>query len=229
MSGLALKEQQQEANSLISMIERVALDQNSDITKLEKLLDMQERILNRNAHQSYTSSLAAMQSELPRVAKNGTGHNSKKYALLEDITDAIRPILQSYGFAVTFRVTQTDSKITVVTVLSHRDGHSEETSISLPSDTSGSKNAVQAVGSTISYGKRYGICAMLNISTGDDSDGEDIGLLEAIREIEAASDIKSLQSTFAASWSVFTSNEARFKLTEAKDKRKKELASGTAQ
>ena len=41
----------------------------------------------------------------------------------------------------------------------------------LPLDTSGSKNGVQAVGSTVSYGKRYAICALLNISTGDDTDG----------------------------------------------------------
>jgi hypothetical protein len=154
------------------VIERVAMDKDADITKLEKMLDMQERILNRNAKQQFTADLAAMQIELPRVVEKGEGHNKAKYALLEDINDTIRPVLQKYGFAVTFRVKHESNVMWITTVLSHRDGHSEETSIPLSLDASGSKNAVQAVGSTISYGKRYGICMMLNISTGEDNDGQ---------------------------------------------------------
>ena len=161
-----------ETTALMMVIERVAMDKDADITKLEKMLDMQERILNRNAKQQFTADLAAMQIELPRVVEKGEGHNKAKYALLEDINDTIRPVLQKYGFAVTFRVKHESNVMWITTVLSHRDGHSEETSIPLALDTSGSKNAVQAVGSTISYGKRYGICMMLNISTGEDNDGQ---------------------------------------------------------
>jgi len=168
-------ESQSETTALMQVIERVAMDKDSDISKLEKMLDMQERILNRNANQQFTADLAAMQIKLPRVIEHGEGHNKAKYAKLEDINDAIRPVLQEFGFAVTFRVKQDAGVLWITTVLSHRDGHSEETSIPLALDTSGSKNAVQAVGSTISYGKRYGICMMLNISTGDDVDGQWLG------------------------------------------------------
>jgi hypothetical protein len=42
----------------------------------------------------------------------------------------------------------------------------------LPFDNSGSKNTVQAIGSSVSYGKRYVLCMLLNISTGgEDNDG----------------------------------------------------------
>lgn len=166
-----------ESTALISMIERVAMSPDADIEKLSKMLDMQERVLDRNAKQAFTADLAAMQIELPRVVEKGEGHNKAKYALLEDINDAIRPTLHKYGFAVTFRVKHEANVMWITTVLSHKEGHSEETSIPLALDTSGSKNAVQAVGSTISYGKRYGLCLMLNISTGDDTDGH--GLAQA--------------------------------------------------
>jgi hypothetical protein len=63
-------------------------------------------------------------------------------------------------------------QIKIVGILSHKQGYTQETEIILPSDTSGSKNAVQAIGSTISYGRRYVTCALLNISTGDDNDGK---------------------------------------------------------
>jgi hypothetical protein len=45
----------------------------------------------------------------------------------------------------------------------------------MPIDTSGSKTSVQGIGSTVSYGKRYTLCALLNISTGDDTDGHQLG------------------------------------------------------
>lgn len=163
--------QQNETAAIMSMIERVATSPDADINKLEKMLEMQERVLDRNAKQAFTADLAAMQLDLPRVIEHGEGHNNAKFAKLEDINDVIRPVLHRYGFAVTFRIKHENNLIWVYTVLSHKQGHSEETSIPLALDQSGGKNAVQAVGSSISYGKRYGICAMLNISTGDDVDG----------------------------------------------------------
>lgn len=160
-----------ESAAVLAMIERVVANPEADMDKLEKMLDLQQRILDRNAKQAFTADLAAMQAELPLVGKHGEGHNKAKYALLEDINEAIRPTLKRYGFAVTFRIKQQQGSATITAILSHRLGHSEETDLLLPLDTSGSKNAVQAVGSTVSYGKRYALCALLNISTGDDNDG----------------------------------------------------------
>lgn len=164
-----------ESQALMSVIERVASDPNSDIAKLEKMLDMQERVLDRNAAQSFTADMAVMQGEMPRVYKLAQGHNIT-YARLEDINDTVRPVLQKFGFAITFNIEQPDLKsVRVTAILSHREGHTQTSSLLLPCDTSGSKNAVQAVGSTVSYGKRYTMCALLNISTGDDTNGYKLG------------------------------------------------------
>lgn len=236
MGNIAKIEEQQQANvpalssesqAVLSMIERVVLNPEADMDKLDKMLDMQERILNRNAKQAYTADLAAMQAELPLVAKRGTGHNNAKFAKLEDINEAIRPTLQKYGFAVTFRVKQNDARLLVVAILSHRDGHSEETELVLPLDTSGNKNGVQAIGSTVSYGKRYALCALLNISTGDDTDGDGLGdsrLFDATLDLMEADNLQALQAKFGSYWKTFTGSKDRQKLTAAKDKRKKELS-----
>lgn len=168
-----------EAASILAMIERIVLDKDVDITKLEKMLDLQERILNRNAVQAFSADFAAMQLELQRVNKNGLIQIKKdgriiqetSFAKLEDINDTIRPTLHKYGFGVSFSISQTNTLVTVTAKLMHRLGHSDITSISLPIDTTGSKNAVQGIGSTTAYGKRYTLCAILNISTGDDIDG----------------------------------------------------------
>lgn len=175
--------QTSESHAMLSVIERVALDPAIDIAKLEKMLDMQERILNRNAKQAFMADFATMQAELPEIAERGESHNKQKYATLEDINEAVKPILQKHGFGVSFRVKQ-NGHIIVTGILSHREGHSEETEMMLPADNSGSKNAVQAIGSTVSYGKRYVLCALLNISTRKEDDDGNGGAVSNEQAVE---------------------------------------------
>lgn len=56
----------------------------------------------------------------------------------------------------------------------------------LPADTSGSKNAVQAFGSSTSYGKRYVLCALLNITTrGQDDNGQTAAPVKLVTPFQA--------------------------------------------
>src|SRR5690625_34802 len=175
-----------ESQAVLAMIERVCLNPDADMDKLEKMLEMQERMLDRNAKQAFTAAIAAMQEDMPEVVERGKAHNTK-YATFEDINAAVRPVLMKHGFAITFRGSQDASTIRVTAVLSHREGHSEETSIQMPADTSGSKNAVQAVGSSISYGKRYTMSALLNIATrGEDDDANGAVAVKKVSAFQAA-------------------------------------------
>lgn len=160
------------SSAVLQVIQRAASDPTCDVDKLERLLAMKERMDAKNAQTEFNAAMAAMQCDIPSIAERGEGHNRKSYATLEDINDVIKPIMQRYGFAISFRVEHLASGINVTGVLMHKAGHREETSLLLPADTSGNKNAVQAVASSVSYGKRYVMCAMLNISTrGEDDDG----------------------------------------------------------
>lgn len=181
-----------ETTAIVQMIERAAMNPAVDIDKMERLLQMQERVMERNAKAAYISALAAMQPHLPVIAERGEikhGENKpvqSRYALWEDINDAIKPVLAEYGFALSFRTGQEDARIIVTGILSHRDGHSEETTMHLPVDASGSKNAVQAVGSSTSYGKRYTTQALLNLtSRGEDDDGNAAGAGACITQDQA--------------------------------------------
>lgn len=164
------------ADAYLDMIERAARDPSVDIDKIERLMQMRERMMEKQARASYASALAEMQCELPSIAERGKidiGRGKpQSYALWEDINEAIKPVLSRHGFALSFRTGRADASIIVTGVLSHRDGHSEETTMHLPLDTSGSKNAVQSVGSSTSYGKRYTAAALLNLTShGEDDDG----------------------------------------------------------
>ena len=183
-----------DASAILAVSERAARDPAVDIEKMERLMAMAERMAERQAKADYNAALAEMQPNLPIVERRGmisvpakdnkTGHDTP-YALWEDVNEAIRPMLAEHGFALSFRVGKDSDRVVVTGVLSHRGGHSEETTLSLPMDTTGSKNNVQAIGSSVSYGKRYTAGALLNLtSRGEDDDGKQGGG-EAIEDGEA--------------------------------------------
>ena len=164
----------EQTTGLVRMIEQVCLNPNMDVEKLERMLDMQERVLDRQAEQSFQIAMADMQAELPAIERNGEisirGQVQSRFAKFEDINKAVLPILQKHGFSITFETNQGQGFVSVIGVLRHKDGHKMSTMLQIPLDTSGSKNAVQAVGSSVSYGKRYVMSALLNITTTDDDD-----------------------------------------------------------
>jgi len=198
-----------DTTSLLQVITRAASDASVDIDKMERLMAMHERMVARDAKAEFASALAEMQPKLPIIGLRGEikhGENKpvqSRYALWEDINEAIRPILSEHGFALTFRTGREADKIIVTAVLSHRAGHQEETTMHLPADQSGSKNAVQAVGSSTQYGKRYTTVALLNLTTsGEDDDARVAGAPMAINDQQREELDKLIDATGA--------DEARF-------------------
>ena len=169
--------QNESAVAVISIIQRAATDPNCDIDKMERLLAMHERMVASQASQAFAQALAEMQCEIPVIPERGSikGRNDtiqSTYALWEDVNELIKPVLSRHGFAISFRTSAAQDGVLVSAVLSHKAGHSERTEMFMPPDASGSKNGVQAIGSSISYGKRYTASALLNItSCGEDDDG----------------------------------------------------------
>jgi hypothetical protein len=66
----------------------------------------------------------------------------------------------------------TDKDIEVTCILTHKQGHSEETTMTGPVDYSGFKNAIQSRGSSTTYLERYTLIGALGLVTADtDNDG----------------------------------------------------------
>lgn len=201
-------EEQAEARSIIQVIERAAMNPAVDIDKMERLLAMQERIHERQAKAAYSAALAEMQPQLPIIGERGgikdrAGNIQSRYALWEDIVGIVTPILSRHGFALSFRTGNDANGVTVTGVLSHREGHSESTSLTLPIDTSGSKNAVQSVGSSTSYGKRYTAAALLNLRTGEPDDDGSAGGGPALVSEEQVANLEALITEVGANRAAF--------------------------
>lgn len=157
---------------VLSLIERVAMDPNASIEKLERMMAMRDKLQADNARAMFAQAFAAASSEFPMIPLNGRGDKNKPYALLKDIISGTKPVLSKHGLALSFGVESAPDRVTVTAKLMHIGGHCETTSIELPKDQSGSKNAVQAVGSSQTYGQRYAAQAILGLSLGDDGDDD---------------------------------------------------------
>ncbi len=162
------------ADPMVSMIERICMDPNADMAKLERMLDMKERHEAQQAKAAFAEAFARASARFPTIPMNGKGHNNKPYATLKDITRLTRPVLAAHGLALTFSI-EVGQEAIVTAELMHEAGHSKTTSIALPRETSGSKNAVQAVGSSQTYGQRYTAQAILGLSLGDDTEDDGHG------------------------------------------------------
>lgn len=164
-------------NDFLGIIERLAVNPDVDVAKLEKILEMQERILNKNAETEFNIAMSEMQPKIDILKKTKKAHNSN-YTPYDEIERQVKPIYTRYGFSLSFNTQRNGETTIYIGTLSHKSGHSRAAQIELPEDTSGSKNAIQARASTISYAKRYLASMLLNIVTTDeDNDGNSFGTI----------------------------------------------------
>jgi len=165
-SEVVVIDQQAQYMNLIEL----AVNQNADIEKLERLMDLQERWEQKNAKKAFFAAMSEFQSICPDIKKLKNGHNTM-YAPLGDIVAQIREPLSRCGLSFRFEQDH-QSGITVTCVINHVDGHSESTTMNAPADSSGKKNHIQAIASTVTYLSRYTLTSAFGITTADaDIDG----------------------------------------------------------
>lgn len=158
-----------------------AVERGANIEVLTKLMDLQERWETNQARKAFDAAIAEAKAEIAPVVRNATGHNNKKYADFAAIARAVDPIITKHGLSYRFRSEQTE-RISVTCILSHKAGHSEQTTLSGPPDGSGSKNAIQAIGSTLTYLQRYSLVQALGLAASNDDDGKASGAAETLSE-----------------------------------------------
>jgi hypothetical protein len=176
-SDLVVQKDEPMSDAAVTMFERLALDPSVNVEKLERLIEMQQRIMRHTAKAAFDAAFSEMQGEIPVITELGEikveGKLRSRYATNEDIQEALKPILQKHGFALRFRNESTDKQLKVIGILSHRGGHSEQDEFVTAPDTSGSKNSIQAIGSSRAYGQRYTTISLLNIATREPGKGAD--------------------------------------------------------
>lgn len=158
-----------------------AVDGGADVATLSQLLTLQERWEKNEARKAFDNAMAEAKAVMPTIRKNrNVGFESKRtgdttsyrHEDLAEIAQTVTPILSQHGLSYRFRTASPpDGPVSVTCIISHRLGYSEENTLSAPADTSGKKNGIQAVGSTVTYLQRYTLKAALGLAAAEDKDG----------------------------------------------------------
>ena len=195
-----------ETAALMQVIARAASDPNVDVDKMERLLQMQERVRDRAAEQEFAEAMSRTQAAMPPVIKDkqNTQTNSQ-YASLESIAKIITPIYTGHGFSLSFNTdaSPVENCVRITCDVLHRSGHSKRFTYDAPIDDSGiagkvNKTPTHARGSSISYGQRYLTKLIFNLRiAGEDDDGNAASTSSAFldwkSEIESAENIERIE------------------------------------
>ncbi len=155
----------------------IAIKKDLDINKLERLMDLQERWEKRQAKKAFHQAMNEFQAKKPKLTKTkkadfGKGKASYFFNPLDKLQEAVDPVLSKYGLSYRWERKESPNLIRITCVVSHVDGHSEETWMESGPDASGNKGPLHAIGSARSYLKRYTLEDAFGLSSGDDDDGK---------------------------------------------------------
>lgn len=173
-----------------------AIERGVDVSVLERLVALQERVTERNARAAFFEAVADFQEQCPEIAKSKEAQITTKsggsykytYSPLEEITRTIRPILRRCGLSYSWTVEPGDKALNVVCVLRHIDGHEERASFPVPIDTTAKMSDAQKNGAALTYGKRQSLTSVLGLTTADeDKDGAGGRSVETISANQADS------------------------------------------
>jgi len=115
------------------------------------------------------TALAKAQGEIESAAKDSKNpHFNTKYADLASVRAAIKTPLSANGIAVIQGVSTSEAGVHIETMLAHTSGQFIAETLTIPL---GNKRDAQAVGSAVSYGRRYALMAIVGVAADDDDDG----------------------------------------------------------
>jgi len=169
---------------------KVSVEKGFEPAFIEKMMELQERNDANNARKAFHEAMAEFKANAPDIQKDktvsytvqGKGTTTYNHASLANVTQKINKALSEYGLSAAWITSQGEGGITVKCTITHKLGHSESTSLTAAPDSSGGKNSIQAIGSSVTYLERYTILALTGLAThemDDDASGDEVVYITA--------------------------------------------------
>ena len=164
----------------MEMLDR-AIQSGAGLEVIEKFMALQERWEANQGRKAFDAAMSAAKAEIGPIiknrrvnfeARNGGKKTDYRYEDLAQIAEQINPALSENGLSYRYQTQQNNGSVTVTCVISHCDGYSERNSLTAGVDNSGNKNAIQAIGSTVTFLQRYTLKAALGLAVSNDDDGK---------------------------------------------------------
>jgi hypothetical protein len=167
-------------STVVGMISAVVARPDVDVGKISDLLKMQREAEADAALRAYMVASNEVQRAMAPVLRDRANSQTRsKYATHEALDRALRPTYTEHGFSISFNTADSPlpEHVRVLCYLQHIGGHREVYQCDIPCDGKGAKGndvmtKTHAVGSAMTYGKRYLLALAFNIALTDtDDDG----------------------------------------------------------
>lgn len=167
--------------AMMGFLQRAISDPGFDTAKFEVVLAAVREEQAKHAERAFYAAMAEAQGEMEPIRKDAINpHTKSRYASFEAIDGTLRPVYTRHGFSVSYRTGKTDQPgvVRMICTVAHAGGHSIEAELTAALDNSGAggrtnKTDVQAVGSTVSYLRRYILSMIWNVALAGDDDDDD--------------------------------------------------------
>lgn len=181
------------ANTTPSDLLRMAVEQGADMDRLERLMALQERYESNEARKAYVQAMAEFKRNPPEIHKDkqvsfktDKGTTSYKHATIGNVVEKIVGGLAEHGFSHRWIPRRGEGgMISITCVITHKLGHSEETTLEAGLDQSGGKNNIQAMISTKTYLERHSLLAATGLATTDTPDDDGHGAEPPVEKTKA--------------------------------------------
>ena len=162
----------QSSADIVQIMDKYLSDPGVEVQKLEQLISLHERLLDRQQKQEFRHDFGSAQAEFPTIERTTAGHFGP-FAPYHVIVATVKPILRQFNLSFDFSTEPLDNgEVRVTCHLHHDNGYSHcGASLIGPRDTSGGKNSIQGTGSATTYLCRYTLMPTLGLAIGGDDDG----------------------------------------------------------
>ncbi len=154
---------------------QMALSKDLDLDRVEKMLELQEKWEKREAEKAFTKAMTKFKENAPVITKDKENSQYRShYTTIGNLVNTSLPKMSICGLSHKWEIDQDDNTIKVTCVITHEMGHKERTSFKAPPDTTGQKNAIQQIKSTITYLKSATFESAMGLASTDancDDDG----------------------------------------------------------
>ena len=172
-----------------------AMNSGATMDQLERLMALKERHDANEARKAFASAKAQFKAESIVVVRDKFNKQyGSQYSSLGNLVNTVSPYLSKHGLSADWNISQANGQITVTCILSHSMGHAEQVEFTVPPDSAGAKNPIQAIKSSITYAKSVtyeSVCGMASTDANYDDDGKEAGVKkEPTRALPALGTVK---------------------------------------
>jgi len=172
---------------------QMAMNKDMDIEVLKELIALKKQDDADKARKAFVQAMGDFKANAPSISKSGHVRFQNKagdvteynHATLSQVSQILGQALSAHGLSHRWDIKQGD-RVAVTCILTHVMGHSEQVTLEGPPDTSGGKNSIQAIQSTVTYlqrGTLHAVTGVIADNADDDGRGAEPGEYLSVEQI----------------------------------------------